>query len=89
MTFFFYRIIHDSGFTQEDFRQYKPVVFSNTMQSIVAILRAMPNLGIDYENQDREVGFFFYNFYYVFFFFFFLAYLKGSEAQKSSYFRFF
>ncbi|XP_054709796.1 guanine nucleotide-binding protein G(o) subunit alpha-like [Uloborus diversus] len=48
------KIIHDSGFTQDDFRQYKPVVYSNTIQSIVAILRAMPNLGIPFENGARQ-----------------------------------
>ncbi|GFR31986.1 guanine nucleotide-binding protein G(o) subunit alpha [Trichonephila clavata] len=47
-------IIHDSGFTQEDFKQYKPVVYSNTIQSMVAILRAMPNLGIGFGNNERE-----------------------------------
>ncbi|KOB78240.1 G protein alpha subunit Go isoform 2, partial [Operophtera brumata] len=48
-------IIHESGFTNEDFKQYRPVVYSNTIQSLVAILRAMPNLGITYGNKDREV----------------------------------
>lgn len=48
------RIIHDSGFTTEDFKQYKPVVYSNTIQSMVAILRAMPNLGIAFGGTDRE-----------------------------------
>ncbi|CAB3234873.1 unnamed protein product [Arctia plantaginis] len=47
-------IIHESGFTNEDFKQYRPVVYSNTIQSLVAILRAMPNLGITYGNRDRE-----------------------------------
>ena len=51
------RIIHESGFTNEDFKQYRPVVYSNTIQSLVAILRAMPNLGITYGNKDREVSF--------------------------------
>ncbi|GFT58600.1 guanine nucleotide-binding protein G(o) subunit alpha [Trichonephila clavipes] len=49
-------IIHDSGFTQEDFKQYKPVVYSNTIQSMVAILRAMPNLGIGFGNNEREIS---------------------------------
>uniref|UniRef100_A0A2H1VSS0 SFRICE_014173 n=1 Tax=Spodoptera frugiperda TaxID=7108 RepID=A0A2H1VSS0_SPOFR len=49
------KIIHESGFTNEDFKQYRPVVYSNTIQSLVAILRAMPNLGITYGNKDREV----------------------------------
>lgn len=52
-----YRIIHESGFTSEDFKQYRPVVYSNTIQSLVAILRAMPNLSIQYGNNEREVRF--------------------------------
>ncbi|XP_040565402.1 guanine nucleotide-binding protein G(o) subunit alpha isoform X1 [Lepeophtheirus salmonis] len=48
------KIIHESGFTSEDFKQYRPVVYSNTIQSLVAILRAMPNLGISFSNGDRE-----------------------------------
>ena len=50
-----FRIIHESGFTVEDFKQYRPVVYSNTIQSLVAILRAMPNLGIAFADEDREV----------------------------------
>ncbi|XP_055380218.1 G protein alpha o subunit isoform X1 [Condylostylus longicornis] len=48
------KIIHESGFTSEDFKQYRPVVYSNTIQSLVAILRAMPNLSIQYSNNERE-----------------------------------
>ncbi|XP_017773208.1 PREDICTED: G protein alpha o subunit-like, partial [Nicrophorus vespilloides] len=48
------KIIHESGFTSEDFKQYRPVVYSNTIQSLVAILRAMPNLSISYGNNERE-----------------------------------
>lgn len=51
---FIFRIIHESGFTSEDFKQYRPVVYSNTIQSLVAILRAMPNLNIAF-GSDREV----------------------------------
>uniref|UniRef100_A0A1I8JQB4 G protein subunit alpha o1 n=1 Tax=Macrostomum lignano TaxID=282301 RepID=A0A1I8JQB4_9PLAT len=47
-------IIHEGGFTQEDNKQYKPVVFSNTIQSLVAILRAMSTLNISYGDPDRE-----------------------------------
>jgi guanine nucleotide-binding protein G(o) subunit alpha len=53
--FFSDRIIHESGFTSDDFKQYRPVVYSNTIQSLVAILRAMPNLGISFANNEREV----------------------------------
>ncbi len=52
---YFYRIIHESGFTSEDFKQYRPHVYSNTIQSLVAILRAMPKLGISFGAEDREV----------------------------------
>lgn len=48
------KIIHDSGFTPEDFRQYKPVVYSNTIQSMVAILRAMQSLQISFADQARD-----------------------------------
>lgn len=42
------RIIHEGGFTQEDNKQHKPVVYSNTIQSMAAILRAMNTLGIPF-----------------------------------------
>lgn len=42
------KIIHEGGFTQEDNKQFKPVVYSNTIQSMVAILRAMNTLGIQF-----------------------------------------
>ncbi|XP_043791675.1 guanine nucleotide-binding protein G(o) subunit alpha [Apis laboriosa] len=48
------KIIHESGFTPEDFKQYRPVVYSNTIQSLVAILRAMPNLDINFSTNERE-----------------------------------
>ena len=48
------KIIHESGFTSEDFKQYRPVVYSNTIQSLVAILRAMPNLNISFSYNERE-----------------------------------
>lgn len=57
LLFFFnlYRIIHEGGFTQEDNKQYKPVVYSNTIQSLVAIIRAMGALHIQFADSEREV----------------------------------
>lgn len=49
------RIIHEGGFTQDDNKQYRPVVYSNTIQSLVAILRAMSTLKIAFSDPDREV----------------------------------
>ena len=51
------RVIHNGGFSSNEFKQYRPVVYSNTIQSLVAILRAMPNLGIAFSHEDREVSF--------------------------------
>jgi len=56
LAFFDCRIIHESGFTSEDFKQYRPVVYSHTIQSLVAILRAMPNLGVAFGSEDREAS---------------------------------
>lgn len=49
------RIIHEDGFSGDDVKQFKPVVYSNTIQSLAAILRAMETLGIDYADKDRAV----------------------------------
>lgn len=48
------KIIHEGGFTNEDNKQYKPVVYSNTVQSLVAIIRAMGTLRISFAESDRE-----------------------------------
>ena len=49
------RIIHEGGFTSEDNKQFKPVVYSNTIQSLVAIIRAMSALCINFADREREV----------------------------------
>lgn len=51
-----FRIIHEGGFTSEDNKQYKPVVYSNTIQSLVAIIRAMGTLNIPFGANEREVS---------------------------------
>jgi guanine nucleotide-binding protein G(o) subunit alpha len=48
------KIIHEGGFTSEDNKQFKPVVYSNTIQSLVAIIRAMAVLRIDFGDAERE-----------------------------------
>ncbi|XP_074646683.1 guanine nucleotide-binding protein G(o) subunit alpha isoform X2 [Tubulanus polymorphus] len=48
------KIIHEGGFTSEDNKQYKPVVYSNTIQSLVAIIRAMGTLNIQFGDNERE-----------------------------------
>uniref|UniRef100_A0A2K5QS02 G protein subunit alpha i2 n=1 Tax=Cebus imitator TaxID=2715852 RepID=A0A2K5QS02_CEBIM len=38
------KIIHEDGYSEEECRQYRAVVYSNTIQSIMAIVKAMGNL---------------------------------------------
>uniref|UniRef100_A0AAY4AYP9 Guanine nucleotide-binding protein G(i) subunit alpha-1 n=1 Tax=Denticeps clupeoides TaxID=299321 RepID=A0AAY4AYP9_9TELE len=47
------RIIHEAGYSEEECKQYKAVVYSNTIQSIIAIIRAMGRLKIDFADPAR------------------------------------
>ncbi|XP_067908139.1 guanine nucleotide-binding protein G(i) subunit alpha-2a [Heterodontus francisci] len=47
------KIIHEDGYSEEECRQYKAVVYSNTIQSIMAIIKAMGNLKIDFGESGR------------------------------------
>uniref|UniRef100_I3J2P6 Adenylate cyclase-inhibiting G alpha protein n=1 Tax=Oreochromis niloticus TaxID=8128 RepID=I3J2P6_ORENI len=46
-------IIHEDGYSEEECKQYKVVVYSNTIQSIIAIIRAMGQLKIDFGDEAR------------------------------------
>uniref|UniRef100_A0A8K9WRX1 Guanine nucleotide-binding protein G(i) subunit alpha-2 n=1 Tax=Oncorhynchus mykiss TaxID=8022 RepID=A0A8K9WRX1_ONCMY len=48
------RIIHEDGYSEDECKQYIAVVYSNTIQSIMAIIKAMGNLKIDYTEAARE-----------------------------------
>ncbi|XP_051964223.1 guanine nucleotide-binding protein G(i) subunit alpha-3-like isoform X1 [Xyrauchen texanus] len=47
------KIIHEDGYSVEECKQYKVVVYSNTIQSIIAIIRAMGRLKIDFGDRTR------------------------------------
>ncbi|XP_018431039.1 PREDICTED: guanine nucleotide-binding protein G(i) subunit alpha-2-like [Nanorana parkeri] len=47
------KIIHEDGYSEEECRQYRAVVYSNTIQSIMAIIKAMGNLKIDFGESAR------------------------------------
>ncbi|XP_005996375.1 guanine nucleotide-binding protein G(i) subunit alpha-2 [Latimeria chalumnae] len=47
------KIIHEDGYSEEECRQYRAVVYSNTIQSIMAIIKAMGNLKIDFGEAGR------------------------------------
>ncbi|KAF5892821.1 guanine nucleotide-binding protein G(i) subunit alpha-2-like, partial [Clarias magur] len=47
------KIIHEDGYSEDECKQYRAVVYSNTTQSIMAIIKAMSNLKIEYEDPAR------------------------------------
>jgi len=51
------KIIHETGYTSEECEQYRPVVYSNTIQSLMAIIRAMGQLRIEFKDISRIVSF--------------------------------
>lgn len=50
------KIIHETGYSQEECEQYRPVVYSNTIQSLMAIIRAMGQLRIDFADINKTVS---------------------------------
>merc|ERR1712135_79468 len=49
------KIIHETGYSKEECEQYRPVVYSNTIQSLMAIIRAMGQLRINFADSARAV----------------------------------
>jgi len=49
------RIIHENGYSKSECQSYISVIYSNTIQSMLAILRAMGRLKIGFVNADVEV----------------------------------
>ncbi|XP_061905301.1 guanine nucleotide-binding protein G(i) subunit alpha-2-like isoform X2 [Entelurus aequoreus] len=47
------KIIHEDGYSEDECKQYCAVVYSNTIQSIMAIVKAMVSLNIDYSSSGR------------------------------------
>lgn len=50
------KLIYSQGFSKNEKLEWKPVVFSNIVQSFKVIFEAMQELGIDFENPDNEVS---------------------------------
>lgn len=50
------RIIHGSGYSDNDRRQFTNMVFRNIFTSIQALIRAMENLQIQYENPNSQTA---------------------------------
>ena len=49
------KIIHETGYSPEECQHYRPVVYSNTVQSLLAIISAMSKLRIDFADRQRLV----------------------------------
>ncbi|KAF6217168.1 hypothetical protein GE061_001524 [Apolygus lucorum] len=47
------KIIHETGYSKEECEQYRPVVYSNIIQSLMAIIRAMGQLRIDFADHKK------------------------------------
>ncbi|XP_076824809.1 guanine nucleotide-binding protein G(i) subunit alpha-like isoform X2 [Clavelina lepadiformis] len=47
------KIIHEDGYSEDECLQYKAVVYSNTVQSLITIIKAMDNLKIDFGSSSR------------------------------------
>ncbi|KAI6227591.1 Guanine nucleotide-binding proteinG(I) subunit alpha [Aphelenchoides fujianensis] len=48
------RIMYSNGYSDEERRSYKPVVYQNTIQSMMAILKAMGSLHIEFDSPLRK-----------------------------------
>lgn len=53
---YYYRIIHENGYSHNEREQYKSVVFSNTIQSMIAIIKALHLLDIPFGSVQRIVS---------------------------------
>ena len=49
------KCIHGDGFTEEDRRIFKPIIYSNTIWYLIAIIKGMEKLNIDIEDEKRTV----------------------------------
>lgn len=47
------KIIHESGYSPEECEEYRRVVYSNTIQSLMTIIRAMGHLKIDFADPTK------------------------------------
>ncbi|CAI9554877.1 unnamed protein product, partial [Staurois parvus] len=47
------KIIHQDGYTEEECLEFKSIIYGNVLQSILAIIRAMTTLGIDFSDSSK------------------------------------
>ncbi|XP_078090851.1 guanine nucleotide-binding protein G(t) subunit alpha-2-like [Mustelus asterias] len=49
------KIIHKDGYTDHECMEFKTIIYSNIIQSMLAIVRAMSLLGISYQDPARKI----------------------------------
>jgi guanine nucleotide-binding protein subunit alpha len=49
------KLIYAQGFNKSERLDFKPVIFSNIVQSFKTISEAMSEIGIEYDSPDNEV----------------------------------
>ena len=47
------QIIHNGGYSVEECKEYRPIVYANTIQSLFTILQEMKKLEIEFSNKSR------------------------------------
>lgn len=49
------KILHANGFSMDERKEIRPIIFSNLIVAFKIIIDEMSSLGIEFENQDSEV----------------------------------
>ncbi|CAB3402135.1 unnamed protein product [Caenorhabditis bovis] len=49
------RIIHDEGYTQQECKNFRPVIYNNILQSFYTLIRAMKYLNVEYDSEENRV----------------------------------
>ena len=50
------KIIHQNGYSRDELLAFKPIIFRNVSDSILAIIKAVEGLGFQYSIPDNEVS---------------------------------
>lgn len=50
------KLLHDGGYTQDERESFKEIIFSNTVQSMQTILKAMDKLGCSLAKENRPLA---------------------------------
>lgn len=50
------RIIHQDGYSREECLEFIIIIYSNTLQSMMAIVKAMSTLNINFGHSDQQVN---------------------------------